>query len=1513
MIKNNVYYEFFASIQVPNHEEVGYWIDLGADPHGNIIKFFDNSINRWVKLTDASSEYAVAPYIGNNGNWFIENRDTGIPAAGKNPYIGDNNNWFVFVPSENKYVDTDIMAKGLSAYEIAVKHGYVGTEEEWLQFLRQPALDAAAKALEATEKANKATDDAIEATTNAEIATENAQDAADRSNEIANNPPKIVNEEWYMYDELTKEYKSTGIKAIGDEFTIVKTYISIAAMEADYDNPEVGIGQFVMIDTGDVENPEDSRLYLKGDTEWKFISDLSGMQGIQGLSAYQVAVQEGFVGTQAEWIQSLKQPALDAADEALDAKAQVEATETLVKEAEALRVTAEEGRVDAETTRESNEAGRKSNETARGTAETARKNAEDRRVTAETARATAETTRNTNETTRQTQEGTRQTNETTRGTAEAERISNENTRKASETTRVNQEAARVTEENVRIANENARKTAETSRSNAEDIRDANEVDRQANEAVRETQEADRQTNTSDAITAVNAAKTATEAATTNAITAATNANTKADIAFDAALHPPIIENGTWWVYKVSGETGETREYVDTGVNATGDPGKSPIIQNSTWWTYNNETGKYEDTGIPIYNITKAQVEGVLTGDITTHHHDNRYYSKDNSYSKVEIDEALSAKVNASLLGSQDGVAQLDSTGKVPAAQLPSYVDDVLEYNTLSHFPAVGESGKIYIAVDTNLTYRWSGTGYVKVASDLALGETSATAYPGDKGKANADKLSTIESNAQVNKIEAVSARGNDLAINDKRVIVPEDIAISATEPTGDELIWINTAEDYAFNFDGYTQADADAKFVSKEVGKGLSENDYTTEDKLKVANSASQSDITTINNSLNTKVNKSGDTITGDLIMYGSNNKKITHTSSGFNIVPNANTDNTGIRWKDQTGTRTIAGIGATSEQGIITSVYMGWGGAPFQPINSLIAANNKFTYKNIPVMLADGSVRFTQHIPIRGSGNKCVSFENANGIELGYIGRMESETDGNGMWLRNQNTGNTLRLLDDGSFTYAGNKIWHAGNDGAGSGLDADTIDGIDSNDLFVQARTIIAESEIANGAPYKELLSGSYAINMGDCVNTLLSFKDTGSSASALQFYGDYDNNWLKYRTQIDNNRYTDWKDIAFKNDFNLELTSAYWFELDDNTATTVLNTGGNRDVLENLKRKFKRGLARSYGDNGAAFSPFKGNAYTWPDGSVIEVATGGVMHHMTYFPKYYHKTVEVSSNVWRTYISEIQIDDDYIEEPERLVATYESNVDSNKLTSQPGVVSQGDQTLATFVSQAKANGNKWGIQDYRIHSTIARMFCAYYASTDISTNNASIPCSGGTKNYNTDLNGGTKDLGNSDGKANTPNNEGRVSSNFLGLEDCYYGKWEFVQGVNVIDGKWIVYDGGSFPDKDVAALEAEGATNIRIAALVSTTNGYIKKVSHGRYGDVVPTEAGGSSTTYYADYYWYNTGNRIFLRSGHSGYGVDCGVFLANAYQDSSLSWESLGSRLAFYGDITIVDHVTFNKMS
>ena len=111
---------------------------------------------------------------------------------------------------------------------------------------------------------------------------------------------------------------------------------------------------------------------------------------------------------------------------------------------------------------------------------------------------------------------------------------------------------------------------------------------------------------------------------------------------------------------------------------------------------------------------------------------------------VKITTIESNYVNKNLIGANSGVASLGADGKVPSAQLPSYVDDVVEYDTKTAFPQTGESGKIYISKNDNKTYRWSGTTYIEISSSLALGETSSTAYAGNKGKANADAIAALQ-------------------------------------------------------------------------------------------------------------------------------------------------------------------------------------------------------------------------------------------------------------------------------------------------------------------------------------------------------------------------------------------------------------------------------------------------------------------------------------------------------------------------------------------------------------------------------------------------------------------------------------------------------------------------------------------------------------------------------------------------------------------------------------------------
>jgi hypothetical protein len=1379
MIKNNVYYEWFASITVPNPDQVGYWVDLGADSKGRIIKVYNRDIEKWIVLFDVSKDDYVPPFIGSNGNWWVDNRDTGVKATAETPYIGENDHWFTYDPINKVYVDTGIEARGLSAYDIAVKLGFEGSEQDWIDSLSKASEDAAIAALEAANKANEAADKANQAVEEIEGIVDDAIAATDKAEEIASNPPKIVDNDWWIYDYDTKQYVNTGIAAIGDAFTYKKEYPSVEAMEADWGTADVKLGEYVLINTNNVEDPDDAKVYLKTQEGWKFIVDLSGMQGIQGWSAYEVAVKHGFVGTEEEWVQSLKQPALDAAAEALEAKAQVEATEKAVKEAEALRVTAEQGRVNAENTRVSNENTRISNEDSRKAEESKRVTAENERIAAENSRKSEEDIRKTNEANRISAESSRASAETLRASAEVERNTNEQKRIEEETKRISSEEGRVAAETKRVDNEDARIAAETARDTAEQERVSNEATRQANEAIRETQEAAREKNTADAITAVNEAKTAAQQATTNATTAANNANTQAARAKEYADNPPKVgEDGYWYLWDEVNDV-----YVNTGWPSSGillkgslnspedlndivDPqlsdsyivGTDLYFWNGTEWV---NMGRFQGPqGEPGKDaeLSKAAIEAVLVGEVTTHTHDTRYYTKEQTDANIKV-------VSDDLATNYYNKSQVDS-------KFTSVTQDI-----------------------TNI---------------------------------KANKLETIEVTGTGNVITTVTKNGTKIA--------------------------------FAKGITAMTQDTSDARYVKK-----------------------------------------TGDTMSGRLNIK-------TPASTGFTLR---------------------------------------------------LAKETSDTPENDEIFVR-------------------MDIDDNNKGSFGY-----HNTHGTSMY--NYGSSSRFHIANDGELKYLTNgvdgKVWHAGNDGAGSGLDADLLDGYQLvtignatgphsvfsrpsignefrswhiGNLPTVASTDTGEAKVVfniygltNFASTEEIFTtitastrgkiGVEVVNhIGDASQYKVGYVATDSEVQIwvtnLQRYGgtsSLDICVSKQFTLVNSVQTTVPENIVYVNvgkivtTSNLEDTLAYWYENDENNSSTTCATGGNRNVIESLRSKFKRCIAKPYGDDAALISYLNEiDSNKWPDGTGATYEIVRKESLMVHFPKYYHKTIERSPGIWRTYISEQQIDNDYIEEPELLLGTFEgiiSDENGGALTSTGSSISTASKTMAQFVAAAKVNGSMYGIGDYRSHATIARMFCAYYKTTNISTSNSAIPCSGGTKRYNYGWTGGTKALGNRDGKAAVNNDAGYYSTNFLGLEDCYYSKWEFVQGINILKGKYVVYDGGSFPDKDVAELEAAGATNIRVVgyepnpAATEGYNGWTKAVAQGKYGDVVPTAHGGSETTYYSDYSWFSpTGNGIFLRSGHSDYGSQCGVFIAKANLASSYSWTSVSARLAFYGKIVVVDSDTFKKM-
>ena len=238
-----------------------------------------------------------------------------------------------------------------------------------------------------------------------------------------------------------------------------------------------------------------------------------------------------------------------------------------------------------------------------------------------------------------------------------------------------------------------------------------------------------------------------------------------------------------------------------------------------------------------------------------------------------------AQVKRSEMGVAGGVATLGEDGKVPSGQLPSFVDDVLEFDSLEEFPEKGESGKIYVAKDTNLSYRWSGTRYIEISKSIGLGETSSTAYPGDKGKTTTEKLeahlSDFDNPHQVTK--------EQVGLGNVENIAPADLPLSnaAQEAISEikETITSGNAE-ISEALEAHIGNTSNPHNVTKEQ-LGLDKVDNTS-DLDKPISTATQTAIDEVKESIKT----SGDSLSAHLIDFN-NPHRITKAQLGLDKVDN--------------------------------------------------------------------------------------------------------------------------------------------------------------------------------------------------------------------------------------------------------------------------------------------------------------------------------------------------------------------------------------------------------------------------------------------------------------------------------------------------------------------------------------------------------------------------------------------------------------------------------------------------
>lgn len=1462
MIKNNVYYEFFASYMVPNSNEVGYWIDLGANSKGKIIKVYNPDIKSWVKLTDATSEDAVAPFIGSNGNWWIDNRDTGIPASGKSPIIGENGNWWIFDPALNEYADTGATAYGKTAYEYAVDHGYTGTEEDFGKMLNEVPN-----------------------------AVKDAKQAIKDSKEVLQNPPKIVDGNWYIYDYAKDTYQDSGINAVGDAFVIVKTYPSIQAMQDDYNNPEVKKGQFVMIDTGDVENEEDSRLYLKGNTEWKFISDLSGAQGIQGLSAYQVAVQHGFEGTEAEWLISLK-------GEKGETGPKGDKGDTGEKGA-----TGERGPQGLQGERGlQGDRGEKGEQGIQGPVGPKGEQGEQGIQGIQGPQG---------EPGPQGPKGDTGSGLNIKGELDSEsQLPQEG---------VSGDAWLISGNLYVYVGENGNVESNPKWSNVGSIQGPAGPTGPKGEQGEPGPKGEPGDNGAPGIQGPKGDPGEKgEKGDPGSDASVTKQNVEAVLTGDITSHNHdsryISKSNTSTYTPTADYHPATKKYVDDTVAAVD---VTEQISGKADKTYvdsklDTKVDKEEGKGLSSTDFTSAEksklarLNGYVVnmadnmvptaefGRITYSFKNESTGSNGNTQSKVI--QIPAATTSAAGLITAEGFNKL--TGLPTSEEIDQKINTAIGSvykvkGSVANYEALPKDnvtiGDVYNLEDTGANYVATSTtpdwdklsetvdlnGYLTktdAASTYQPKGNYLTSVPEEyvtetelnaKGYATTTQVNTkLDSSAytatdvlsKVKTVDGVGSgldadlldgkHGNEYAL---KTDISDEVYISeGTQPDGEQEIWVDLS-DNTFDELVVTEAPKDGKQYARQNGTWVEVEAAPKDETVKITVASNQLSDSNIN----------GVTIT---IAYGETSKVLTWEGTELTATIPVNTTYT-ITCSDVTDYAKPQSQTFIAEAGnirIITLTY-----------NTTIVTIN--VTSNHPELLSNKvDVKLSGYVTKTLSGNRTYTVKIPTGAQYTIEGTEVSVFSSPNFrkWVTPDSITSTANgVAEEKTLMYRGAKL---------KIKLAKDISGL--ADVYVYSNTVPKES--------------SYTLVTTDTDENTFVLPTTETWTIEPRSVAGYITPEIQ---TIQISSLDDVKEVTLDWEQINEETHAMWVQFDETTSTTTLERGGNLDIITNLTSKFKRCLALPQDDGSAAIAYLNStNSNKWEDGSTVE-PTGAYhyAYYMVHFPKYYYRMDDSGKavNKYKLYISERKINDSYKEERECLIGVFEAYNNDGKLISKGKAVSTGNQTIETFFNQAQANGRNWGLIDYRAHKTIANLFCAKYGNTNISTKNASIPCSGGTRSWSS-VTGNTISLGDRDGTFNN-------SSNFLGLEDCYYGKYEFVQGINIINRQWIVYDGGLKVNTDLSGLTSAGYTNVRQIVASSSSNtaasssGWITGIAHGEYADVMPIHTtGGSDTTYYADHYYHNTGNRVLLRSGGS-----------DASFDSSYSYSNIGSRLGFYGNIVV----------
>ena len=355
------------------------------------------------------------------------------------------------------------------------------------------------------------------------------------------------------------------------------------------------------------------------------------------------------------------------------------------------------------------------------------------------------------------------------------------------------------------------------------------------------------------------------------------------------------------------------------------------------------------------------------------------------------------------------------------------------------------------------------------------------------------------------------------------------------------------------------------------------------------------------------------------------------------------------------------------------------------------------------------------------------------------------------------------------------------------------------------------------------------------------------------------------------------------------------------------------GNLDMWALFKSQCGRYLVKN---NGHAAKLSVTNSGIFADGTALDESKG---HVLFYAPKLYYKVQEDAvTGIPTLWMSLIPIGGHFI--PETKIGAYKGSMASSALVSRSGVAPAGSKTISQFWAAAQVNGADWGLINYGHKQLMMMLLLSEYGSPNAQevlgngvtgTNNSS--------DYTTPLSwnlGATKSLGDACGKVDFSwENSGGVTVlnanhvSLFGIEDPYALQWEFTQGIycgnsgnaNQDGTEVFIYEGNRLPSAEELANHPVGDYR-QLTRL--TSSGYVKEETVGEFFDLVPKVHGGGGTSYWGDYHYANATGQVVYWGGNAYNGAYCGLAYARSSYAWSLSNADLGSRLAYYGELTVM---------